>query len=246
MRVVLVCLAVALCFGCGYKDELERQKQQVDRMHSEVQRLSETLGSLEKEKTRLGDDLKVLADKNASLQTEVADLKKAKDSSEADNAKLRKRNSELQDELDSLKRQKTDLEREVGELNKKLSESPPPQGSSQAQPPGSGPQAVPGKVSSGPPPPNPCDTVIVFMKQSAQIIKQNKGNQRTKRLAQLKQELAKSMEGAPPKAVKSAEAWVNELSATWDKRNDDSVYKLLTLRNAALEACGMKPQEVGF
>lgn len=246
IRLALVCLAVALCFGCGkYKEELENQKQQIDRLHSEVQRLSENLGSLEKEKTRLGDDLKGLSDKNTGLQKEVGDLKKAQDAAEEDNTKLRKRNSELQDELESLKRQKADLEREVGELNKRLSEFGPPQKPAQAQPPTAGPQATAGQVSV-PAGITPCDAVILYMKRSAAIIKLNQGEQRANLLKQLRREMSKSMKGAPAKAVKSADAWVKEMSATWDKRSDDSIYNLLTSRNAALDACGKKPEDAGF
>jgi len=247
MRMALLCVAVSLCFGCGkYKEELEQQKQQVGTLQAQVQRLSETSASLDKEKSRLGDELKALSDKNASLQKEMADLKKVQNSQERETGELKKRNSELQDQLESLKRQKTDLEREVGELNQRLSELAPPEKPSQAEPSEKAPQVMPGPVSSAATPPTPCDAVIQYMKRSGEIVRLNKGDQREKLLKQLKQELAHSMKGAPAKAVKSADAWVKELSATWDKRHDDSVYNLLSLRNAALDACGKKPEDAGF
>jgi hypothetical protein len=54
------------------------------------------------------------------------------------------------------------------------------------------------------------------------------------------------MKGAPTQAVKSAHAWVNELSTSWDKPGEKTVYNLLTNRNAALDACGKTPDEAGF
>jgi hypothetical protein len=84
------------------------------------------------------------------------------------------------------------------------------------------------------------------MKNSGEIVRQHKGGERAKLLEGVKQVYASQMEGAPEKAKKAAEAWVSELSSSWDRPKDDTVYSLISKRNAAMAACGKKPQDAGF
>jgi len=247
-KLLLVSLAVMLCFGCGRcKQDLETAKQQIDRLNAEVQKSNEVAAGIEKEKIQLRDELKTVSDKSAAAQNDLAEMKKARSSLEEQNAKLKKTNTELQDESNTLKRQKTDLEQQMEELKKRLPESPPlgrpseilPGGSDQGRPAG-GPALRPHENLS------PCDAVVEFMKKSEGIVRQNRGDERKKLLAGVKEEYAPIMARAPAKAVKAAEAWVNELTSSWDQPGGDMVYRLLVKRNAVLDACGKKPQDAGF
>jgi len=247
-KLCIVCLAVAVASGCGrYKEELESAKQQIDRLTSETKRLTEVAANLEKEKTRVSDELKLLSDRNAKMQQEMEALKKSRTALSDENIELKKRNSVIQDQLTSLKREKSDLLREVEELKKSAAESAQPgkrldAGRAETPlEPGAGKQ-----VSRPQEKVTPCDAVIEFMKRSGEIVRQQKGEERTKSLQLVKQQYAPRMRGAPEKAVKAAEVWVNELSSSWDNPKDDTVFSLLIKRNAALEACNKKPEEAGF
>jgi hypothetical protein len=92
---------------------------------------------------------------------------------------------------------------------------------------------------------SPCEAVLAFMNASEQAVKSHKGEQRTDILEKVKQEYGPRMKGAPEKARKNAQAWVDELSKSWDKPGDNTVFNLITKRNAALGACEKKPGDVG-
>lgn len=247
-RLLLVCLVVALCFGCGrYKEELDSAKHHIDELNGEIRRLTEANATLDKEKSRLGDEIKALSNKTVGLEKDVAELKKSKASLEDENAKLQKRSGELQEQMNSLDRQKTELEVQVQGLKKGIAELTPTEKPSQIETPEKAPGQMPGQsVSKLSEKLSPCDAVIEFMKRSGEIVRQHKGEQRKKMLQQVKEELVARMKEAPPKAVKAAEAWVKELTTYWDKPHEKFVYNLLTKRNEALDACGKTPEEAGF
>lgn len=247
-RYLLVSLTMMLCFGCGnYREELESAKLQVDRLSSENRKMAEAAAGLEQEKMRLSDEVKQQSGKSDALRTELAALKKAKASTDDENSQLKRKIAELQNEITSLKLQKADLERERDEL-KKINTGPVQEGSSRGkEQAGAGVPAPANRAETKPSEClTPCDAVVAFMKRSEGIIRNNTGEQRRKLLEQVKRDMGEAMRGAPEKAVKAANSWVNELSRGWDKPGEDIVFKLLNKRNTVLDACGKKPEEAGF
>jgi len=247
-RLFLVSLAVVLCFGCGRcKQDLENAKQQIDKLTSDVQKCNQTAAGLEKETIKLKDELQTVSEKSAAAERDLTELKKARTSLEEENAKLKKTNTDLQDEFNTLKRQKTDLEQQMEDLKKKLPQSLPPE-----SPSGVGPgESVPERPSGGPALRlhenlSPCDALVEYMKRSEAVVRQYRGEESKKLLATTREEYAPIMERAPAKAVKAAQAWVDDMSSSWDKSGGDMVYRLLVKRNTVLDACGKKPQDAGF
>jgi hypothetical protein len=247
-RVCLACLVLVVASGCGnYKEQLESAKQQIDKLTSESKRSAEVSANLEKERARLSDELKLLSDKSARMEQNIGELQKAKASLDDELGKIRKRNSELQEELSSLKKEKGELLRQVEDLKRSAAELVQPEKLPVSRPTETAPDRSPreqvarqsGKLT-------PCDAIVEFMKNSGEIVRQHKGGERAKLLEGVKQVYASQMEGAPEKAKKAAEAWVSELSSSWDSPKDDTVYSLISKRNAAMAACGKKPQDAGF
>jgi FtsZ-binding cell division protein ZapB len=195
----------------------------------------------------LNDELKLLSDKNAKVQQEVADLKGAKEGLSKENADLKKNINAIQEEVTTLKREKSDLLRELEELKKRGGESAEP-----GKAPGPGATETTARptakeqVSKPQEQANPCDALVEFMKKNGEIVRQHKGEERARLIAQVKQDYAARLLGAPERAIKAAEAWISELITNWDKPTDDMVFNLLTKRNAALEACKKSPEEAGF
>jgi DNA repair exonuclease SbcCD ATPase subunit len=247
-KYVLVLLAMTLCVGCGkYKEELEYTKLQVDKLTSENKKMAETTAALEREKLGLSDELRLLTSKTEALQKELASLNRAKVVADDENAQLKKKIEELQSEMNLLKTQKADVERVSDEQKRRTGvvEQPGPSRGRDRKGPdviasAGGEEKKPGQNFT------PCEAVIAYMKRSEGIIRNHKGEQRRKMLEQAKRELSGAMKGAPDKAVKAANSWVNELRRGWDKPGGDIVFKLLTKRNAVLEACGKTPEEAGF
>jgi hypothetical protein len=195
----------------------------------------------------LSDEVKTLSEKTSELRREVVDLSKAKEASDLDATSLKRKNNELQDEVNALRKQKTDLEQELQEIKK-----PKPE----AMQPGLLPEGPAGEPSTesltrdGLSKPReklaPCDAVVEFMKKSGAIVRQYKGPERMRMLEEIKQQFSPLMREAPQKALKAAESWVSELSAAWDKPGDDTVFSLLTKRNAAIDACGKRLEDSGL
>jgi hypothetical protein len=251
-RLWLVCLVFLALSGCGSsKEELESAKQQIAKLNGDTMKLNEAVANLDKEKTRASNDLKLLSEKDAELQKT---LQEALGKLRKDNAALADKTSELERKVatmegavSSLKTDKEDLMREVEKLKKRVAVLPEP-----AQESGSGANEPPQEPSAREPLSRaretltPCDALIQFMKASRAIVQGHKGENRAKLLQQVKKDYSSRLREAPDKAVKAAESWVEELSASWDKTHNDSVSNLLKKRNAALEACGKKPQEAGF
>lgn len=91
-----------------------------------------------------------------------------------------------------------------------------------------------------------CDAVIQYMKAGAGVIRTYHGPEKDKRLADLKSTYQEKMRGAPKKAVKLAEAYLNVLKKGWEKADNDTVFKVIEARDAALKACGKTPVDAGF
>ncbi len=233
--------------GCGYREELESAKQQVSRLSSEVGKLTEVAAKLEKDKQQLKEEVAALTEIKTKLFQNLDDLKKTKAAGDLENAQLKKKNTELQNELQSFKSRETELERQIDGLKKHLadatSQNKGREDKSQA-PTVQKPQAQ--AAHQRPKELEPCDAVIDYMKTSAKIIKEQRGETRQKLLQDLKSEYESRMQGAPERAKKAAEEWVTELSKTWDKPHDQSSYNLLRDRNIVLDLCGKKPSDLGF
>ncbi|MFC1835179.1 hypothetical protein ACFL2Q_10640 [Thermodesulfobacteriota bacterium] len=93
---------------------------------------------------------------------------------------------------------------------------------------------------------SPCDAVVQYMKKGRAIVQQARGEERDKLLAALKEEFGPKMEGAPAQARRQADAFLEVTRQAWEDRQSDSVFRILTTRNAALKACKKTPEEAGF
>ncbi len=247
-RLWLVCLVFLALSGCGIpKEELESAKQQITKLNGDIMKLNEAVANLDKEKTRLSEEFKMLSEKDAKRQQELENLKKDKAALSGQRDELKKRNAVIEEEVTALKRDKADLLQQVDDLKKRVAGLAGP-----AKEPGSGAGETSQEPSAKEPLSRaretltPCDALIEFMKASRAIVEGHKGEVRAKLLQQLRKDYSSRLREAPHKAVKAAEAWVEELSLSWDKTHNDTVSNLLKKRNAALDACGKKPQEAGF
>jgi DNA repair exonuclease SbcCD ATPase subunit len=239
---MIVSISLLMVSGCGrYKEELEGAKQQIEKLNSEVKRLTDRAAQLDQDKNRLDAEAKTLSDNIARLQRELNDLNKTKAALSAENTEMRNKTSVAEQEIVSLKREKAQLSQEVDELKKRIAETAPPPVSAAAKPTEVGPQ-----ISKPAEDLSPCDAVVAFMKASEGIVRQQKGTERTNSLEQVKQQYAPRMKGAPEKAIRAAEDWVKEGTQFWDQPHDDSVFRLLQLRNTVLDACGKAPNGAGF
>jgi chromosome segregation ATPase len=244
-----VCLAVILVSGCGrYKQELETAKQQVVNLAAENKKLTDLSASLNQEKGRLNDQIKDLSDKYAKAQRELDDANKAKTDLSNENSKLKQQDAAMKEEIASLKTERDDLSIEAKELKQRLSEALELAGPSLSVPARialerSANQMAPDSRKTL----SACDAVIEFMKRSESVIKRNKGQERAELLRQVKQQYSSLMRDAPERATKAAQDWVNEGPKFWDESSDnDSVFRLLQLRNIVLDACGKTPSKAGF
>jgi len=225
--------------GCGRK-ELEDAKQQIDKLNAENKRLTELSASLDKDKNRLSEGLKTSSLKNSQLQRQLDDLNRSKAALTDENKKLKEKGSAIEEEIASSKREKSHQALEIEDLKKRLAGLAPP-----PQPPAAIPSET-GPVAKAREEFTPCDAIIEFMKASEQVVRQQRGNERTKSLEEVKKQYAVRMQGAPAKAIKAAEDWVKEGTKFWDQSPDDAVLRLLELRNVVLDACGKSPDTSGF
>ncbi len=239
---LIITVLLFMVSGCGrQKVELDSAKQQIEKLDSEIKKLTEDAARLNQEKGRLSDDLKTLSDKNTRIQGELDDLNKANATLFAENKEIKKKNSLASQEIASLKREKDQLAGETQELKKQLADKGPQPKFRAAGPDEMGPESAKQLEEL-----SPCDAVIAFMKASEAIVRQQKGAERTKSLEQVKQQFTPGMKGAPEKAIKAAEDWVKEGAKFWDKTSEGSTFRLLRLRNTVLEACGKSPKGAGF
>jgi outer membrane murein-binding lipoprotein Lpp len=236
---ILLSALLLMVSGCGRK-ELEDAKQQINNLTAENQKLTELSASLNKDKNRLNEEIKTLSDKNARMQRDLDDSNKSKAALTDESKKLKDKTTLMEEELTSLKREKSKNAEEIEECKKRLAELSPP-----SRPPGNVPGEI-GTTGKTEQELSPCDSVLAFMKASEQVVRQQKGNERTKSLEQVKTQYSPRMQGAPAKAVKAAEDWVKEGTRFWDKSPDDAVFRMLQLRNIVLDACGKSPDAAGF
>jgi len=248
-RLWLVCLVFLALSGCGsYKDELASAKQQIEKLNGETMKLNEAVANLDKEKTRASNELKLLSEKDAELQKtlqETLDRLRKDHSALADKtSEIERKTAAMEGAVSSLRTDKAELVREVEKLKKRVAVLPEPKepGSEAAECPPDAKEPLSRARETL----TPCDALIEFMKTSRAIVQGNKGEDRAKLLQQARRDYASRLREAPAKAVKAAESWVEELSASWDKTHNDTIFNLIKKRNAALEACGKKPQDAGF
>ncbi len=93
---------------------------------------------------------------------------------------------------------------------------------------------------------SPCDAVIQYMRAGAGLIRNIQEPDKDKALADLKKQYEEKMRGAPAKAIKLAEVYVNKLKKGWEKAGDNTVFEIIEARDAALKACGRNPEQAGF
>jgi hypothetical protein len=236
---VLLSVLLLMISGCG-KKELEDAKQQINKLTAENEKSTELSASLNKDKNRLNEEIKTLSDKNSRMQRDLDDSNKSKAALTDENKKLKDKITAMEGELASLQREKSKHAEEIEEYKKRLAESTPI-----SRPSGNVPGEI-GSVGKTEEEVSPCDSVMAFMKASEQVVRQQKGKERTKSLEQVKAQYSPRMKGAPAKAVKAAEDWVKEGAKFWDQSPDDAVFRLLQLRNIVLDACGKSPDAAGF
>jgi hypothetical protein len=236
---VLLSALLLMISGCGRK-ELEDAKQQINNLTAENQKLTELSAGLNKDKNRLNGEIKTLSDKNSRIQRDLDELNKSKAALTDDNKKLKDKITAMEGELTSLKRDKSKTAEEIEEYKKRLADSVPI-----SKPSGNVPSQI-GSTGKTEEEISPCDSVLAYMKASEQVIRQQKGKERTQSLEQVKTQYSPRMKGAPAKAVKAAEDWVKEGAKFWDQSPDDAVFRLLQLRNIVLDACGKSPDAAGF
>lgn len=245
--IFLVCLAAMLAAGCGnYKEKLQEAQQTIDKLTAENKALSDNVASLTKEKTRLTDELAAVEKKGSTLERELADLKKDHAALSEKNSVLERKQNEAQKEMAALKRDKKKLAEENERLKKEIAPTPAMEPRKQAPREGA-PVPRPGEAVTKPSEGlSPCDAVLEYMRKCGQVVRNNRGEQRTKLLAQLGKEYAPKMQGAPEKARTASAAWVKEMAGSWDKPGDKTVFNLLVNRNEVLKACNKTPAEAGF
>jgi DNA repair exonuclease SbcCD ATPase subunit len=236
-----------LAAGCGnYKEKLQEAQQSIDRLVADNKKLTETVASLTKEKDRVTDALAAAETKGSTLERQLADLKKDQEELSRKSSVLERKQDLAQKEIVALKRDKKQLAEENERLKKQAAPS--------AAPEAGGPAAKEGAMVPRPgeavtkPSKNlgPCDAVLEYMRKCGQVVRNNRGAQRTKLLEQLRKEYSAKMEGAPQKARTASAAWVKELAGSWDKPGDKTVFNLLVNRNEVLKACNKTPAEAGF
>jgi uncharacterized protein YlxW (UPF0749 family) len=236
---VLLSVLLLMISGCGRK-ELEDAKQRINSLTAENQKLTELSASLDKDRNRLNEQVKSLSDKSSRVQRDLDESNKSKAALTDDNKKLKDKITAMEGELASLQREKSQQAAEIEDCKKRLADSVPI-----SRPSGNVPGEI-GPVGKTEEELSPCDSVLAFMKTSEQVIRQQKGKERTKSLEQVKTQYSPRMQGAPAKAVKAAEDWVKEGAKFWDQSPDDAVFRLLQLRNIVLDACGKSPDAAGF
>jgi len=239
---LVVSILLLTVSGCGrYKEELKNSKQQIEKLNSEVKKLTEETARLNQEKSSLSDNLRSLSDKNAQMDRKLANLNESKLALAAENSDLNKKISLADGEIASLNREKKRLAQEVEDIKKRVAITTP-QPTSPSTIPTRGGQVNTKQLEEL----SPCGAVLAFMKESEGIVRNQRGPERTKSLEQAHQQYAPRMKGAPEKAIKAAQDWVKEGTKYWDRSPEVELYRVLQLRNIALEACGKSPTESGF
>jgi hypothetical protein len=232
--VLVATVSLFVLSGCGtYKEELASAKQQIEKQDLEIKKLAEQGTRLKEETSRLNESSKALSDKNTRMQRDLDDLNRAKATCSAENEEIKKKNKLAEDEIAALRKEKATLIKEIEELKKRVADTVP-----SATPPAAVPTQGSPLGTKQLKEASPCEAVFAFMNASEGIIRQQKGEERTKSLEKMSLQYAPKMKGAPEKAIKAAGDWVKEFSKSWDKTDADSVFRLVQLRNIVSKACG--------
>lgn len=238
--VVFFLIPGLLTSGCVSKEDLEKAESKLSKVTTENKELSDQIAGLQQEKTRLTDE-------SAQGKKEIEDLKVEIDKLKLMNTAIEKRSQKLGEDFETSKQENvkltTDLKsatKEIEELKKRIADFPA-KGPEQPFQQGSAQPVVKPNENL-----TPCDAVLEFMRASAQVVRSSKGDERNKALNKLKTDYAEKWSGAPKKAIDSAQAWVKELSRSWDKHHEDTVLQLLKHKKSVLKACGKDDSEAGF
>jgi uncharacterized coiled-coil DUF342 family protein len=249
------CLVMILCLvflgsltSCGpSKKDFEDVKTQLSDLTAKTKSLSELNERLTIEKSGLTKELDSLKDKNSALSAESDQYKKDASGLAQKNEELSKTYKQLEVEVGKLKVKNDQLSAQVAELKKKQSQSadhPSPQADTN-QPlrfkEDSSSQAVKPRAAL-----TPCDALIEYMLKSREIVQKFKNPERKTKLEELYSAYSSKIDPAPAKAKKAAVEWVKELSRSWDKHHNETVSRLLRLRNTVLNECGKSPAEAGL
>ncbi|AFM25751.1 hypothetical protein [Desulfomonile tiedjei] len=243
VSMLFVLLAGLLVSGCGMQQELETAKQNVERLTAENKKFSEIIADLTQSKNKLTEEIAALETKNRSLTDEVARTQKAEQAVLKENSELKRKQNECRNELANLEKDKASLNDQLDQLKKQIETTDRTSigDSAGQQPPEVGRQSPKPREAL-----SPCDAVLEFMRKTEEIVRRVKGGERAKQLKDLKQEYAARLNAAPEKARKASLQWVAELERSWDKPDDNTVFNLLSRRNAVLEACEKDPSSLGF
>lgn len=238
--VVFFLIPGLLTSGCVSKEDLEKAESKLSKVTTENKELSDQIAGLQQEKTRLTDE-------SAQGKKEIEDFKVEIDKLKLMNTAIEKRSQKLGEDFETSKQENvkltTDLKsatKEIEELKKRIADFPA-KGPEQTFHQGSAQPVVKPNENL-----TPCDAVLEFMRASAQVVRSSKGDERNKALNKLKTDYAEKWSGAPKKAIDSAQAWVKELSRSWDKHHEDTVLQLLKHKKSVLKACGKDDSEAGF
>jgi len=248
MRLLLATLVVVIVSGCGrHKQDLDEAKQRIDNLTAENKRYSEIIANLEKDKRRLTEERQAVDTKIDTLRRELRDLEKSKVALSEEISELKKRNGELLADVNSLRREKADVSQQIEESKPRTADSV----KRTIQTASDRPDERTPLIGAGPKMPksaenmSPCEALQAFMDASEQMVRSYKGGQRTDMLEKVKHEYAPRIKGAPEKAIRNAQAWVDELSSSWDQMRNDTVFNLLIRSNAVADACKKNPSDTG-
>jgi chromosome segregation ATPase len=233
-------LAGVLTSGCSYKGDLEKAELRISQVTSENKELSDQITGLRQDKTRLTDEVAQGKKEIEDLKIQIDKLKRVSTALEQNARKLgddyetsKRENIKLTTELKSTAKEIEELKKRIAEIPTKESEKPFQRDSAQTI-------AKPSENLT------PCDSVLEFMRRSEQVIRSYKGDERNKLLDKVKSDYAEKWKGAPKTAIDSAQAWVKEMSQSWDKNHEGTVFLLLKHRNSVLKACGKDSSGTGF
>ncbi len=264
IRVVFICSLVITIGGCGdLKERLEGAETEVIKLTNENTVLKQKMESLESKIQRTTDEIN-------QLESQCADLRSASEKLKAKNKKilakyvnLEKSREKLKTELEDSKERNKELNETIEALRLKISApeseeirpkdqemestTTAPQERSEETYSQAGDQTKtePKEIAQDESP-TPCDMVINFMKSSSRAIRDLKGDERAKELERIAADYDPKMEGAPQEAIDAAKKWVINVSKTWDKGSSEGIFRTLDLRNKALKACGISPENAGF
>ncbi len=240
-------LSLAMLTACGTcKQDLEDAKTQISDLTAKNQKLVEISERAETEKSLVTKELALAKDRYNSLTAELEKLKKDFKEISLRNSDLEKQRKIMEAEVDKITKSNHDLKTELINLKKQVANNQEQQAKIEST---GEPQGITRVGSTGTESGramDPCDSVVEYMKKSAEIIKNHKGSDRRFKLKELRAAYDSRMKGAPKPAIKASAEWVKELSKSWDKHDDNSVYRMLKLRNEALKACDRTPEQAGF